>query len=109
MMPNRVAGMIALPAPAPPDMEVRVLLFQMPAASALIAPALGQHRRGWPRLPAALAAAPAPSEDSTVNRYQLKVLLIGGRPAVSSSRRPVQRLGAKFLKESPPGLRAMLD
>jgi hypothetical protein len=42
MMPNRVAGMIALPAPAPPDMEVRVLLFQMPAAFVLTAPALDQ-------------------------------------------------------------------
>jgi len=46
--PNLVAAQIALAAPAPPDQRVRVQRSQMPAASLLTAPALGQRRRDDP-------------------------------------------------------------
>ncbi len=41
MLPSRVAGSIALPAPAPSVLGVRVRRFQMPAAAVLTTPALG--------------------------------------------------------------------
>ena len=46
---NRLAGSSALPAPTPPVMRVRIRRSQMPAASVLTAPALGQLARDGQR------------------------------------------------------------
>jgi hypothetical protein len=43
--PNRVGGRIDLPALTPQQMQVRVRLFQMPAASMPTGPTLGQVLR----------------------------------------------------------------
>src|ERR1019366_1168230 len=65
--PNHVGRRIALPAPAPPDIRVRVRWFLMAAASVLIAQALGQLRRSA-QPDAVLAVALSPTaKPSTIN------------------------------------------
>ena len=63
--PIRVVGRIVLPAPTPPQMRVRVRRLQMPAASVLTAPALGQLRRS-----ARLCGPPGEAGDFRLKSHQ---------------------------------------